>query len=428
MALVRSLMPEEQQPRNYTLTGYPGNIWGYSVDEQTGAGQAAPSSSGLPSGSMWARTAAPMNAVPGMVQNSSSTLASRSPSGVSLSSAPSSYGLTPASAAPASLVSSQSSTASSPVASSASTVIDDELILTAIVVKNIPFAIKKEQLIEVMTQLGLPLPYAFNYHFDNGVFRGLAFANFSSPEETAVVIANLNGREIGGRKLRVEYKKMLPAQERERIEREKRERRGQLEEQHASRSTSPVAATPAPSFQPQSSQQDPALHHRSPRSPGRPDFNDPETLEIYSSLLLFQADAARMELPLGTSLMPSQVRIIQALCSQMQLQVIFHDTLGLTIGKSAIGRVDYPSPLFRAAAAAVSSQAPSTMVPQRTSSASDLAQKWTTTPAPATPASSTLFSEKRYPSMRYFGNQAAPASQHSALGVIGKHPETKTDF
>lgn len=83
-----------------------------------------------------------------------------------------------------------------------------------------------------MTEMNLPLPYAFNYHFDNGVFRGLAFANFTTPEETATVIECLNHFELQGRKLRVEYKKMLPLKERERIEREKRERRGQLEEQH----------------------------------------------------------------------------------------------------------------------------------------------------------------------------------------------------
>ena len=57
-----------------------------------------------------------------------------------------------------------------------------------------------------MTKLNLPLPYAFNYHFDNGVFRGLAFANFTSTDETSAVVNQLNGREIGGRKLRVEYK------------------------------------------------------------------------------------------------------------------------------------------------------------------------------------------------------------------------------
>lgn len=119
---------------------------------------------------------------------------------------------------------------------------DDELIPTAIVIKNIPFAIKREQLLNVMSKLNLPLPYAFNYHFDNGVFRGLAFANFNSIEETAMVVSMMNGREIDGRKLRVEYKKMLPLQERERIEREKKEKRCQLEEQHRSNSVTSLAS------------------------------------------------------------------------------------------------------------------------------------------------------------------------------------------
>lgn len=120
--------------------------------------------------------------------------------------------------------------------------VDEELIPTAIVIKNIPFAVKKEQLVQLMTELNLPLPYAFNYHFDNGVFRGLAFANFTSAEETATVIEVLNHFELQGRKLRVEYKKMLPLQERERIEREKRERRGQLEEQHRPMMTTQLQA------------------------------------------------------------------------------------------------------------------------------------------------------------------------------------------
>ena len=136
---------------------------------------------------------------------------------------------------------------------------DDELILTAIVIKNIPFAVRKEQLMNLMAEMNLPLPYAFNYHFDNGVFRGLAFANFTSPEETAAVIEALNMYELSGRKLRVEYKKMLPLEQRERIEREKRQRRGQLEEQHRPigptqlhnyPSMSSIASHPAPSTSP----------------------------------------------------------------------------------------------------------------------------------------------------------------------------------
>lgn len=108
----------------------------------------------------------------------------------------------------------------------------EQLIPTAIVIKNIQFQCRKEILQGLMASLNLPQPYAFNYHFDKGVFRGLAFANFSTAEDTAVVIQKMNGRDVMGRKLRVEYKKMLPQDERDRIDREKREKRGQLEEQH----------------------------------------------------------------------------------------------------------------------------------------------------------------------------------------------------
>lgn len=58
--------------------------------------------------------------------------------------------------------------------------------------------------------MDIPTAYAFNYHFDNGVFRGLAFANYKTPEDTEIVVNAVNGLEVGGRKLKVEYKKMLP--------------------------------------------------------------------------------------------------------------------------------------------------------------------------------------------------------------------------
>lgn len=170
---------------------------------------------------------------------------------------------------------------------------DDELIPTAIVIKNIPFAVKKEQLVQVMTEMNLPLPYAFNYHFDNGVFRGLAFANFTTPDETAAVITAMNHLELHGRKLRVEYKKMLPQAERDRIEREKRERRGQLEEQHR-----PMAGAPL-NNQPSLSSVGSHVNAASPSPlsgrPGEPalDMNDPTTLRYYSQLILFQGDPAQ---------------------------------------------------------------------------------------------------------------------------------------
>lgn len=78
----------------------------------------------------------------------------------------------------------------------------------------------------LQVSLSIPTPYAFNYHVDaQGAFRGLAFANFRLPQDADAVVAALNGFDVQGRKLRVEYKKVLQAGEKERIEREKAIRR-----------------------------------------------------------------------------------------------------------------------------------------------------------------------------------------------------------
>lgn len=215
---------------------------------------------------------------------------------------------------------------------------DEELIPTAIVIKNIPFAVKKEQLVQLMTDMGLPLPYAFNYHFDNGVFRGLAFANFTSPDETAAVIDNLNHFELQGRKLRVEYKKMLPAAERERIEREKRERRGQLEEQHRPMAASGLQTQASMSslashFPPTSPSPVSArnvapgmvelVHVRQPSgdalTTSAVDLNDPESLSVYSKLLLFKEDQAKDVLIFPANLTPPQRRIVHTIAHHMGL-------------------------------------------------------------------------------------------------------------
>ena len=214
---------------------------------------------------------------------------------------------------------------------------DEELIPTAIVIKNIPFAVKKEQLVELMTQMNLPLPYAFNYHFDNGVFRGLAFANFTSADETATVIDHLNHFELQGRKLRVEYKKMLPLQERERIEREKRERRGQLEEQHRPIGNSQLNSQPSmSSLSSHIPATSPSPVSSRNAKPGKQcnclvnlteliwlrqdvDLNDPQTLQFYSQLLLFRDDHAREALIFPSNLSPPQRRIVHTLAHHMQL-------------------------------------------------------------------------------------------------------------
>ncbi|KAK9239931.1 hypothetical protein V1525DRAFT_417332 [Lipomyces kononenkoae] len=189
---------------------------------------------------------------------------------------------------------------------------EDELIPTAIVIKNIPFAVKRDELMLLMRNLGLTPPYAFNYHFDNGIFRGLAFANFTTSEETASAIQALNGHEINGRKLRVEYKKMLPAADRERIEREKRSKRGQLEEQHRSSYVELPKATVVNGMNGGGDTSPTSVNVRADL-----DLNDPETLSYFSAILLFRDDLSREDLVFDGALTPLQRRKVHLLAHGM---------------------------------------------------------------------------------------------------------------
>ena len=94
-----------------------------------------------------------------------------------------------------------------------------ELIDTAIVIKNIPFGYPEEDFVsKLFPQLGLAPPYAFNYHRNRSdrAFHGLAFANFNAPHEAQAAVDTLNNFELSGRRLRVELKKRLPAEEEQR--------------------------------------------------------------------------------------------------------------------------------------------------------------------------------------------------------------------
>ncbi|GAP88659.1 putative r3h domain-containing protein [Rosellinia necatrix] len=189
----------------------------------------------------------------------------------------------------------------------------EQLIPTAIVIKNIQFQCRKEILQGLMVSMNLPQPYAFNYHFDKGVFRGLAFANFSTAEDTAIVIQKMNGLEVMGRKLRVEYKKMLPQDERDRIDREKREKRGQLEEQH--RAPLPMHQQSALQALGVSVKQQPS------NSPLRDvDLNDPATLEFYTQLTIFKNDPTREVFIFSPDIAPEQRRQIHILAHNMGLE------------------------------------------------------------------------------------------------------------
>ncbi|KAL1691467.1 hypothetical protein GGG16DRAFT_53475 [Schizophyllum commune] len=239
---------------------------------------------------------------------------------------------------------------------------DDEIIPTAIVIKNIPFNVKRETLLDIIASLSIPTPYAFNYHLDQqGSFRGLAFANFRQAADADAVVAALNGFDVQGRKLRVEYKKVLQAGEKERIEREKALRRMRSMQMQKEETTAPPAGMydefgyptqpraygatspyqqnsyqappgmPIPSFNPGLS---------SPPAPPQPsvtpssekssssnelDLNDPATLEIYSRILLFKDDHMRDELAFSRNLTAKQRRIVHLIAQKLG---VFHYSVG----------------------------------------------------------------------------------------------------
>jgi R3H domain/SUZ-C motif len=220
--------------------------------------------------------------------------------------------------------------------------------------------------------LNIPTPYAFNYHLDPaGSFRGLAFANFRLPQDADAVVAALNGFDVQGRKLRVEYKKVLQAGEKERIEREKairRMRSMQLEkEQQAQQQQQgydefgPVVTpgmTPSRSFSagmgmvnpyqqaynppmppipPQQTYMNASPPHASPApAPQQPaatpaksstelDLNDPSTLDIYSRILLFKDDHMRDELAFSRTLSPKQRRVVHLVAQKLG---VYHYSVG----------------------------------------------------------------------------------------------------
>ena len=227
----------------------------------------------------------------------------------------------------------------------------------------------------MQASLSIPTPYAFNYHLDqSGQFRGLAFANFRAPSDADAVVAALNGFDVQGRKLRVEYKKVLQAGEKERIEREKairRMRSMQLEKEQQQQQA--VPSVPAyedyspvlpPTFPPQRSfsaqyasqqqqQYSPpqlaAISGLSPsfintnvqqlqsmisplaaspavKSPSSElDLNDPSTLDIYSRILLFKDDHMRDELAFSRTLTPKQRRVVHLIAQKLG---VYHYSVG----------------------------------------------------------------------------------------------------
>ncbi|RKP22728.1 hypothetical protein SYNPS1DRAFT_25416 [Syncephalis pseudoplumigaleata] len=165
-----------------------------------------------------------------------------------------------------------------PPSSSASSNSPSDIIPTAIVIKNIPFAMKRDQLIALLDELHVPQPYALNYHFENGAFRGLAFANFRNSQEADMVVTRLDGHEYMGRKIKVEYKKVLPPEEAARKEAERR---------------ASIAA----------------LNDRVMEF----DLNDPATRQLYDKMVAFRDDKLRNELIFAKSITGPERKLVRAI-------------------------------------------------------------------------------------------------------------------
>lgn len=187
------------------------------------------------------------------------------------------------------------------------------------------------------------------------------------------MVAALNGFDVQGRKLRVEYKKVLQAGEKERIEREKaiRRMRSMQLEKEQNHVGSPTVTSPyedfgpamAPVFTPQrsfSAPYTPQQQYSPPQLPPVPqmppafintnlqqlqsllspmggnnpiakspsnelDLNDPSTLDIYSRILLFRDDHMRDELAFSRTLSPKQRRVVHLVAQKLG---VFHYSVG----------------------------------------------------------------------------------------------------
>ena len=79
---------------------------------------------------------------------------------------------------------------------------------TTIVLKNVPFQLRVEQLQAILQRtLAMRVRYV-NYHLDQeGKFRGLAFVKFGSVDDATVALGVCGRMEINGRMLRAEWKR-----------------------------------------------------------------------------------------------------------------------------------------------------------------------------------------------------------------------------
>ncbi|CAM0135563.1 hypothetical protein VKS41_005212 [Umbelopsis sp. WA50703] len=83
-------------------------------------------------------------------------------------------------------------------------------------VGNIPFDCTEEQLIDVFKEVGPVESFRLVFDKETGKPKGYGFCEFQDAETASSAVRNLNGYELGGRQLRVDYADMDPAIEAQR--------------------------------------------------------------------------------------------------------------------------------------------------------------------------------------------------------------------
>jgi len=80
---------------------------------------------------------------------------------------------------------------------------------STLVLKNLPFQLKLEKLEEILNSFPFkPLNVSYLYD-EKGLFRGMAFVKFKEIEHGTKVFEMMNGMDINGRKVRIEYKRKV---------------------------------------------------------------------------------------------------------------------------------------------------------------------------------------------------------------------------
>ncbi|KAL9614819.1 MAG: hypothetical protein Q9167_000729 [Letrouitia subvulpina] len=72
-------------------------------------------------------------------------------------------------------------------------------------VGNIPYNLTEEQIVEICSSVGQVLNFRLVYDSETGRPKGFGFAEFADTDAAASAVRNLNGYQIMGRELRVDY-------------------------------------------------------------------------------------------------------------------------------------------------------------------------------------------------------------------------------